>query len=293
MGRYIDVAAIVTQKRQEITQEVNCFKSTYQRTPCAKIILVGENPASISYVQGKKKAAAETGIAVEILSFPETVTEQELLSVIESLNNDEAVDGILVQLPLPKHIDVQKINASLHPMKDLDGFHPINQGNLLLETKGFVPCTPRGIIEILHDVTDSLVGKHIVVIGKSQLVGKPFAMLALNEQATVTICHSKTKNLEELTRFADILVVAIGDARYINERFVKKDAIVIDVGINRDEKTNKIIGDVDAHSVLPKAALLTPVPGGVGPMTITMLLDNILIAAKENILKKERKTNKC
>lgn len=247
--------------------------------PKLTVVLVGDNPASRSYVRGKEKAAAEVGIDSDLIELPVTISEKELLDLIGELNENGAVHGILVQLPLPEQIDDQKVIESIHPDKDVDGFHPISIGKMMTGVDTFLPCTPYGIIELIKSKNIEIKGKHAVVIGRSNIVGKPVGQLLLNEDATVTYCHSKTVNLEQYTKAADILIVAIGKANVITKDHIKEGAVIIDVGINRKED-GKLTGDVDFDSVVEKAGYITPVPGGVGPMTITMLLKNTIKAAK-------------
>jgi len=263
--------------RQELKEEVNELKEI-GLTPHLKVILVGEDPASISYVTGKEKAAKEVGISSEVIRLPENTTEASLLKKIHELNADEKVHGILVQLPLPEHIDEQLVIEAISPNKDVDGFHPINIGRMMTNKQTFLPCTPYGIIEMLKSKQIELIGKHAVVIGRSNIVGKPMGQLLLNEDATVTYCHSKTKNMKEITRQADILIVAVGIAEFIDASYVKEGAVVIDVGVNRTEKG--LVGDVLFDDVKEVASYITPVPKGVGPMTITMLLVNTVQATK-------------
>lgn len=248
-------------------------------TPHLTVILVGEDPASKSYVGGKEKACKETGIKSEIIRLPSSTTEEELLQHIDRLNTSESVDGILVQLPLPDHISEQHIIESIIPEKDVDGFHPINIGRMMTGQKAFYPCTPYGIVKMLQSKNIEIEGKHAVVIGRSNIVGKPVGQLLLNENATVTYCHSRTKNMKELTLQADILVVAVGIPHFVDESMVRDGAVVIDVGVNRLED-GPLVGDVKFDEVKEKSSYITPVPGGVGPMTITMLLYNTILSAK-------------
>lgn len=248
-------------------------------SPMLTVVLVGNNPASLSYVKGKERAAAEVGMDSNLIRLSEETTEEELLNLLHELNNDETVHGILVQLPLPKQIDEQKVIETIDPRKDIDGFHPNNIGKMMTGQETFLPCTPYGIIELIKSSGVDIEGKHAVVIGRSNIVGKPVGQLLLNENATVTYCHSKTENLDKFTLDADILIAAIGRENFISKEQVKDGAIVIDVGINRTAE-GKLTGDVDFEGVKQKAAFITPVPGGVGPMTITMLLANTVKAAK-------------
>lgn len=247
--------------------------------PHLTVVLVGDNPASKSYVSGKKKACSETGIESDVIELKTSTTERELLDLIQKLNQDHTVHGILVQLPLPDHIQEQKVIEAIDPKKDVDGFHPVNIGRMMTGKDTFLPCTPYGIIKMLQSKNIRIAGKHAVIIGRSNIVGKPVGQLLLNENATVTYCHSKTEDLQEFTTKADILIVAVGKPNVIDESYVKQGAVVIDVGINRMDN-GKLTGDVDFASVAQKASYLTPVPKGVGPMTITMLLENTIKAAK-------------
>ncbi len=241
------------------------------------VVQVGEDPASTVYVGNKKKACAYTGINSRAYNLPESVTEAELLALIDELNGDESVNGILVQLPLPPHISESRVIKAISPLKDVDGFHVQSAGALMTGEPGFLPCTPAGVIELIKRTGVDITGKECVVIGRSNIVGKPMAMLLLRENGTVTVCHSKTKNLREVAKRADILVVAIGRPKFIDASYVKEGAVVIDVGIHRNEG-GKLCGDVDFDSVEPKAYAITPVPGGVGPMTIAMLMKNCVAA---------------
>ncbi|MFQ9934696.1 MAG: bifunctional methylenetetrahydrofolate dehydrogenase/methenyltetrahydrofolate cyclohydrolase FolD, partial [Lachnospiraceae bacterium] len=244
-------------------------------------IQVGNNPASTVYVNNKKKACEYVGIKSLSYELKEETTEEELLGLIDKLNNMPEVNGILVQLPLPEHIDEDKVIERISPKKDVDGFHPMNVGALSIGRKGFISCTPYGIIQLLKRSGINVEGKHCVIVGRSNIVGKPMAMLLLRENGTVTVVHSRTKNIKEITSQADILVVAIGKPKYITKEYVKDGAVVIDVGINRNEN-GKLCGDVDFDDVLPKVSAITPVPGGVGPMTIAMLMNNCLEAVELN-----------
>ena len=249
------------------------------KEPCLAVILVGNDPASSIYVNNKKKACEYCNIKSLSYELPEETTEKELLDLIEKLNNDSSVDGILVQLPLPKHIDEDKVIAAIDPLKDVDGFHVKNVGSLCIGKPVLVSCTPAGVIELLKRSNVEITGKRCVVIGRSNIVGKPMALLMLSENATVTICHSRTKDLEAVCKEADILIVAIGKPRFIDSKYVKDGAVVIDVGIHRDEN-NKICGDVNFDDVKDKVSKITPVPGGVGPMTIAMLMSNVITACE-------------
>lgn len=251
-------------------------------TPGLAVILVGEDPASKVYVNNKEKACIELGFYSEKYLLPEDTTEETLLNLIDKLNADEKIDGILVQLPLPRHLDEKKVTERILPIKDVDCFHPVNIGKVLTGDGVFAPCTPAGVMEMLKYSDISVSGKNAVVIGRSNIVGKPMAMLLLKENATVTICHSKTKNLKEHTLNADILIAAVGRANFVKADMVKEGAVVIDVGINRN-KEGKLCGDVDFSEVSKKASYISPVPGGVGPMTITELMKNTLLSAEEKL----------
>ncbi|MBC5637168.1 MULTISPECIES: bifunctional methylenetetrahydrofolate dehydrogenase/methenyltetrahydrofolate cyclohydrolase FolD [Ornithinibacillus] len=266
------------QLKLDMKKEVEYLKQQ-NILPHLTVVLVGNNPASRSYVNGKKRASEEVGISSEIVELPDTVTEKELLQTIEQLNSDNGVHGILVQLPLPDHINVEHIIESIDPKKDVDGFHPYNIGKMMTGQDTFLPCTPYGIITMLKSKNITIEGKHAVVIGRSNIVGKPVGQLLLNENATVTYCHSKTNNLKEITNTADILIVAVGRPNVIDKAYIKEGAVVIDVGINRLED-GSLTGDVDFESASEQANYITPVPRGVGPMTITMLLHNTIKAAK-------------
>lgn len=262
--------------KAEMAERVATFPVEYGRLPHLVVILVGEDPGSVSYVKGKAKASAEVGIRNTTIRRPDTITEDELLGMIAELNADDGVDGILVQLPLPKHIDEDKIIAAIDKSKDVDGFHPLNVAALWQKQPCTLPCTPKGIIKMLKSAGVEISGREAVVIGRSNIVGLPVSKLLLDENATVTIAHSRTKNLGEVTRRADILVVAIGRPKFVKADMVKEGAVVIDVGVNRDPETGKLCGDVDFAAIEPKASVITPVPGGVGPMTICCLMENTI-----------------
>ena len=262
--------------KQEMALEVATFPEKYGRVPHLVVILVGEDPGSVSYVTGKAKASAEVGVKNTTIRKSDDISEEELLAIIDELNEDDEVDGILVQLPLPKHIDSDKVIAAIKAEKDVDGFHPTNVANLWLKKPCVLPCTPKGIIKLLKRANVEIAGKEVVVVGRSNIVGLPVSKLLLNENATVTIAHSRTKDLGEVTRRADILVVAIGRPKFVTADMVKEGAVVIDVGVNRDPETKKLCGDVDFVAIEPKASAITPVPGGVGPMTITCLMENTI-----------------
>lgn len=268
--------------KADIKSRVDEIVASGKRKPCLCVILVGDDPASISYVKGKEKACAEIGFASKMITLPQETSEEELLDIVRECNNDDSIDGILVQLPLPKHINAHNIIINIDPNKDVDGLHPLNVAKLYQSQDGFVPCTPQGVMQILKQANVSLAGKHVVVIGRSHLVGSPVARLLLNENATVTMCHSYTQDLSSITKLADILVVCVGKPRMITKEYVKEGAVVIDVGVNRDEN-GKLCGDVDFENVKEKCSLITPVPKGVGPMTICMLLVNTLKAYEGRI----------
>ncbi len=285
----IDGKAIAVEIRAEVAVKVKKLKEN-GITPCLAVILVGENPASVSYVTGKQKALSEVGMNDRSIRLPENTDESELLEIIGKLNEDDSVHGILVQLPLPKHIDEEKIIFAIKPEKDVDGFHPMNVGNLVIGKKTFLPCTPHGIIVLLEKMGIETDGKHAVVVGRSNIVGKPVSLLLArkNINCTVTICHTGTKNMKEMTRQADILVVASGMPNTVTKDMVKPGAAVIDVGVNRipdDSKKSgfRLVGDCDFDEIKEIASFITPVPGGVGPMTISMLICNTLLAAENKI----------
>lgn len=281
MGHLIDGKMVAARLLDEVKEDALAFKESHGRTPGLAVVQVGADPASDIYVRNKEKRCQEAGINSIIYKLPEETTMDELLKSIDKLNNDELIDGILVQLPLPKHLDEKAVIAAISPSKDVDGFHIANAGKLLVGEKGLVSCTPKGIITLLKSTGQKLEGKHAVVIGRSNIVGKPVAVLLLNENCTVTMCHSRTQNLAEITRQADILVCAIGKAGFVTGNMVKEGAIVIDVGINRID--GKVVGDVVFDEAEKKAAYITPVPGGVGPMTIAELLRNTILAAKSHV----------
>ena len=270
--------------KAEMAAQVAEFPVKYGRVPHLVVILVGEDPASQSYVRGKSKACEAVGIRNTTILKPATISEQELLDLIKELNDDGSVDGILVQLPLPDHIDEARIIRAINKNKDVDGFHPLNVAALWMKQPCTVACTPKGIIHLLDEAGIDLKGKRAVVIGRSQIVGLPVAKLLLDRHATVTICHSRTKDLAAVTREAEILVVAIGRPKFVTADMVSEGTVVIDVGVNRDPETGKLCGDVDFAAVEPKASVITPVPGGVGPMTIACLMENTIecfLAKKE------------
>ncbi len=281
----IDGKQIAADVRAEVAAKVSQLKEK-GILPCLAVILVGENPASVSYVTGKRKALAEVGMADRSIQLPESTSEAELLELIASLNADASVHGILVQLPLPKHIDEDKVIMAIAPSKDVDGFHPVSVGNLMIGRPGFLPCTPHGIIVLLKKMGIETSGKHAVVIGRSNIVGKPVSILLARKDVncTVTMCHTGTKNMAEITRQADIIVVASGHPHTLTGDMVREGAVVIDVGVNRIPDASKksgfrLIGDCDFDDLVEKTSFITPVPGGVGPMTIAMLMQNTLESA--------------
>lgn len=276
MAQLIDGKQISTMIKEELKEKVSALKEA-GREVCLAVIQVGEDKASSVYVNNKKKACEYIGIRSLSYHLPEETKEQALLELINKLNHDTSVNGILVQLPVPEHIDEDRVIKAIAPEKDVDGFHPQSVGALSIGQPGFVSCTPAGVVALLKRSGVSIEGKECVVIGRSNIVGKPMALLLLRENGTVTICHSKTADLREVTKRADILIVAVGRPQMVDASYVKEGAVVIDVGIHRDEN-NKLCGDVDFASVEPVASMITPVPGGVGPMTIAMLMNNVVEA---------------
>lgn len=283
----IDGKQVAADIRAEVAQKVAALKKN-GKNACLAVILVGENPASVSYVTGKQKALAEVGMQDRSVHLPENTTEQNLLKLIDQLNNDDKVHGILVQLPLPKHINEDKVIMAISPEKDVDGFHPVNVGNMMIGRPGFLPCTPHGIIVLLQRMGIETSGKHAVVIGRSNIVGKPVSVLLAQKSVncTVTLCHTGTKNLPEITKQADIVVVASGHPHTLTGDMIKEGAVVIDVGVNRIPDSSKksgfrLVGDCDFDDLKEKASFITPVPGGVGPMTIAMLMVNTLESAEK------------
>ena len=272
MAQLIDGKQISKQIKDELKEEVKNLAAA-GRHACLAVVQVGDDPASSVYVNNKKKACAYIGIESRSYELPDTTTEEELVALVEELNSDDGVNGILVQLPLPSHIDEDRIIRTISPDKDVDGFHPVSVGRLWIGEKGFLSCTPAGIIQLLKRSGITIEGKECVIVGRSNIVGKPMAALLLRENGTVTVTHSRTKNLKEVTRRADILIVAIGKRQFITADYVKEGAVVIDVGMHRDEN-NHLCGDVDFDDVAPHTSAITPVPGGVGPMTIAMLMNN-------------------
>ena len=287
MAVLMDGKAVSAAVRGRIRLDCEAFAKRFGRAPGLSVILVGNDPASCVYVRNKKRACEEVGFSSSVYELPGNTTEEELLSLIDRLNRDPAVDGILVQLPLPAHLDEKAVTLAIRPEKDVDAFHPINVGAVCAGEYTFVPCTPAGVMELLAYYGIDPAGKDCVVIGRSNIVGKPQALLLLEKNATVTVCHSRTVGLAEHTRRADILVSAVGKAGFVRADMVKPGAVVIDVGMNRNAE-GKLCGDVDFPAVEPLCSYITPVPGGVGPMTITMLLRNTLTAAEKNLANQEK-----
>ncbi len=279
MYKIIDGKQISDDIKEEMKLEVSALNKSGISVGLA-VVLVGNDPASKVYVGNKKKACEALGIVSSEYLLPEDTTEETLLELVDKLNRDDSVDGILVQLPLPRHLDEKKVINAISPSKDVDAFHPINVGKIMIGDYTFAPCTPAGIIELIERSGISLEGKSCTVIGRSNIVGKPMSMLLLHKNATVTICHSRTKNLAEVVAQADVVVAAVGRAKFVTADMIKEGAVVIDVGINRMDD-GKLCGDVDFESVAPKCSYITPVPGGVGPMTIAMLMKNTVAAAKQ------------
>ncbi|MBR2335925.1 MAG: bifunctional methylenetetrahydrofolate dehydrogenase/methenyltetrahydrofolate cyclohydrolase FolD [Clostridia bacterium] len=278
MATIIDGKLISKKVREEIAADVAVFKEKYNCAPGLAVIIVGNDPASQVYVRNKKRGCEEVGFYSESYELPESTTQEELIALVERLNADDKIHGILVQLPLPKHLDETEVLLKIKPEKDVDAFHPYNVGKIMIGNYDLLPCTPAGVMVLLERYGIDVSGKKCVVIGRSNIVGKPMAMLLLHANGTVTICHSRTQNLKEVCREADILVASIGKPEFVKADMIKEGAVVVDVGINRLE-SGKLVGDVDFAEVEPKASFITPVPGGVGPMTITMLLKNTLTAA--------------
>lgn len=290
VAQIIDGKAVAAAVRGDVKSEVDAWTSAGNRAPSLVVVLVGDDPASASYVRGKARAAEEAGIRGETRLFDTSITQTELLDLISALNADDGVDGILVQLPLPSHIDEAEVIRAIDPDKDVDGFHPVNAGRLMLGLPGFVPATPAGILELLRRSDVETSGKQAVIVGRSNIVGKPLANLMMRKgiDATVTVCHSRTRDLETLTRAADILIAAIGSPNFVSGDMIKEGATVIDVGVNRVEDASRergyrLVGDVDFEAAARVASWITPVPGGVGPMTIAMLLRNTLSAARMHV----------
>lgn len=282
MAQIISGKEVALKVRESIKKEVSELYEKTGKRPGLAVIIVGEDPASQVYVRNKAKGCEEVGFHSEVYRLAENTQMEELLALIDKLNKDENIHGILCQLPLPKHLDETAVILAIDPNKDVDAFHPVNTGKIMIGNYSFLPCTPAGVMELIASTGVDIAGKECVVVGRSNIVGKPQAMLLLQKNGTVTICHSKTKNLKETTKRADILVVAVGRANFITGDMVKEGAIVVDVGINRGED-GKLVGDVHFDSCEKVASYITPVPGGVGPMTITMLLKNTLTAAKQQI----------
>ena len=279
MATLISGKEVSAKIRRKLSENVNAYREKYGTVPGLAVVIVGEDPASQVYVRNKHKACAEVGMYSEVIELSETTTEDELLSIVHKLNDRQDIHGILVQLPLPAHLSSDTVIANIKPEKDVDAFHTVNVGKIMLGKYDFLPCTPAGVMALLADAGIDPAGKECVVVGRSNIVGKPMAMLLLHENATVTVCHSKTRDLPGVTRRADILVVAVGRANFIRGDMIKEGAVVIDVGMNR-RPDGKLTGDVNFEECEKKASYITPVPGGVGPMTITMLLQNTLKAAE-------------
>ena len=275
----IDGKKVSAQVKENVRKQTEELKQKYNITPVLAVVIVGSDPASRVYVNNKKKACEAVGFVSEEYALSENTTQEELLELINTLNTREEINGILVQLPLPKHLDDKAVIEAINPLKDVDAFHAVNVGKIMLGEYDFLPCTPAGVMEMLHAYDIPVEGKECVVIGRSNIVGKPMGMLLLHENGTVTICHSRTKNLAEVCRRADILVAAVGIAKFVKADMVKDGAVVIDVGMDRDEN-GKLCGDVDFENVKDKCSFITPVPGGVGPMTIATLMKNTLKACK-------------
>lgn len=282
MTEIMDGKALAQKMQSELTIKVQQLKQEKGIVPGLVVILVGDNPASQVYVRNKERAALAAGFKSETVRLSESICQEELIAIIERYNEDDTIHGILVQLPLPNHINDKKIILAIDPKKDVDGFHPMNTGHLWSGRPLMVPCTPAGIVEMLREYEVDLEGKHAVIIGRSNIVGKPMAQLLLDKNATVTLTHSRTRHLEDVCRHADVLIVAIGQGHFVTKDFVKEGAVVIDVGMNRDDN-GKLIGDVAFDEVSQVATKITPVPGGVGPMTITMLLEQTYQAALRSV----------
>ena len=275
----IDGKKVSAQVKQEVKNETELLKKEHSITPGLAVVIVGDDPASRVYVNNKKKACELVGFHSEEYALPTETTQEELLNLVKELNEKKDINGILVQLPLPKHLDDKSVIEAINPLKDVDAFHAVNVGKIMLGEYDFLPCTPAGVMEMLHYYNIEVSGKNCVVIGRSNIVGKPMGMLLLHENGTVTICHSRTKNLAEVCSKADILVAAVGKPKFVTADMVKDGAVVIDVGMDRDEN-GKLCGDVDFENVKDKCSYITPVPGGVGPMTIATLMKNTVKAAK-------------
>lgn len=284
MVTVIDGKALAQKMQSQLAEKVQKLKAEHGIVPGLVVILVGDNPASQVYVRNKERSALAAGFKSETVRLSESICQEELITIIEQYNQDQSIHGILVQLPLPSHINDKKIILAIDPKKDVDGFHPMNTGHLWSGRPLMVPCTPAGIMEMFSEYGIDLEGKHAVIIGRSNIVGKPMAQLLLDKNATVTLTHSRTRHLPQVTSQADILIVAIGQGHFVTADFVKEGAVVIDVGMNRDDN-GKLIGDVEYEQVAEKASYITPVPGGVGPMTITMLLEQTYQAALRSVSK--------
>ncbi|MBA7526592.1 Bifunctional protein FolD protein [subsurface metagenome] len=291
MVKILSGKELAEKMRQEMKSETDELKMRHNLVPGLAVVLIGDNPASLSYVKGKEKACAQVGILSREYKFDADYKEEQLLKLIQELNNDPLIHGILVQLPLPDHINEEEILYAIDPTKDVDGFHPVNIGKMMIGAPSFLPCTPHGIQQLLLRNNIEISGKHVVIVGRSNIVGKPLAMILVQKNpganATVTMCHTRTRNMAEITKLADILVVAAGRPHTVNADMVKQGAVVIDVGVNRVEDKSKkrgyrLIGDVEFDEVSEKASAISPVPGGVGPMTITMLLHNTIQSAKNH-----------
>lgn len=291
MAKILSGKELAEKMRQEMKSEIDELKMHHNLVPGLAVVLIGDNPASLSYVKGKEKACARVGILSREYKFDADYKEEQLLKLIRELNHDPLIHGILVQLPLPEHINEEEILYAIDPTKDVDGFHPVNIGKMMIGAPSFLPCTPHGIQQLLLRNNIEISGKHVVIVGRSNIVGKPLAMILVQKNpganATVTMCHTRTKNMAEITNLADILVVAAGRPHTVNANMVKQGAVVIDVGVNRVEDKSKkrgyrLIGDVEFDEVSEKASAISPVPGGVGPMTITMLLHNTIQSAKNH-----------
>ena len=293
MANLINGKEIAAQVKAEVAKDAEQLAEKFGATPGLAVVIVGDDPASKIYVRNKKKACEEVGFYSEEIALPEKTSQKELLDLIDTLNKRVDIDGILVQLPLPKHLNEKTIIGAISPKKDVDAFSPFNVGRVMIGEYRFLPCTPAGVMELIKSTGVEIEGKNCVVIGRSNIVGKPMAMMLLHENGTVTVCHSKTQNLAEVTSKADILVSAVGKANFVTADMVKEGAVVIDVGMNHDDE-GKLCGDVKFDEVEPKAGYITPVPGGVGPMTIAMLMKNTLTAAKLNasLVNRATKNNK-
>jgi methylenetetrahydrofolate dehydrogenase (NADP+)/methenyltetrahydrofolate cyclohydrolase len=283
MAEIIDGKELAKKIRKELKKEVEVLKEN-GLNPKLAVIMVGNDPGSTVYVRNKSKACEKVGIEFEEFLFDENISEDELLKTIETLNNDDSIHGILLQSPVPKHIDINKAFRTISPDKDVDGFNPVNVGNLTIGEDAFISCTPYGIVKMIEEYNIETEGKETVILGRSNIVGKPMIQCMLNKNSTVTVCHSKTKNIEDVVKRADIVIAAIGKPKFVTESMIKDGATVIDVGINRLDD-GSICGDVDFDNVSKKASYITPVPGGVGPMTIAMLLSNLVKAAKKSLEK--------